>query len=732
VTAKVGTTANSYEILSKLAEGGMAEIFLARAASGAGMYRHVVLKRVSRERALDTQYVRMFLDEAQLAAQLQHPNIAQVFDIGRLGASYFFTMEYVHGVTVQMLVERATKSNVPLPIGAVLAIVAGAAAGLGHAHQRLGLDGKTLGIVHRDVSPSNLMVSFEGHVKVVDFGVAKAVGRPETQAGEIKGKVAYLSPEQCRQIKVDPRSDLFSLGIVMWEVLTGRRLFKRETAFETMAAIAIEPAPPASTFRPDLPAPIDAIATRLLATDLVDRFQTAEHLIAAVESAALFTKSPMTPVTLARLLRELFGYQPEPWVALEREAVTVIAEPIPPDLAAAVEPESRVEQMLTSQFSSVMPYTPTPQLVVPELDAEPEADEHTRTTNIMLAVSMSQRETRIVPVLAAEEPRFGDPVDPVAKLPMTEDVPTERDPQVPKRTQIRGSTNPRPPTRPPTPNPRPPTRPPDPRPRPSQSALPPAAAPIAAPYGTTPPGFGVTVMGSGPFVPAATMPPTPAPELLAAGAIPASGPRSVLPGMQVVPMPQTIAKEPPRPSLRWWILGGSVLGVALTTVIVIASRPVEPLEIIASDAAPARLAADAAVPIDAAIDAPEVADAVAEVDAAEEADTDAADLTALAALDASARPLEPSRRPAKTRADLVRIYGSRRFNELVTACKELRAEDNRAIVCTVGACRAHDPIAQDWYRNISPRQRDTALTLCNKTGPEIEDVCSDNRAPCRH
>ncbi|MEO8706242.1 MAG: protein kinase [Kofleriaceae bacterium] len=717
MTAKVGTTANSYEILSKLAEGGMAEIFLARAASGAGVQRHVVLKRVTRERALDTQYVRMFLDEAQLAAQLQHPNIAQVFDIGRLGASYFFTMEYVHGVTVQALVERSNQRKLPLPIGAVLAIAAGTAAGLGHAHLRLGHDGRPLNIVHRDVSPSNLMVSFDGHVKVVDFGIAKAVGRPETVAGEIKGKVAYLSPEQCRQIKVDPRSDLFSLGIVMWEALTGRRLFKRETAFETMAAIATEQPPPPSTLRPELPQPIDAIVMRLLASDPADRFQTAEHLISAVESAALFTKSPMTTATLARLLRELFGFQPEPWVSLASDAMTVLAEPIPLDLEEPVaEPVAAIEQRLTTQFASVMPFTPTPQLV------EPEVDEDTGT-KIMLPVAASQRETRIVPALAGVAAKLGDAGD---RLPITDDVPTERNPEDRPRAAV-----PRPPTRPPAVSgprpptlrgPRPPTRPPP---------IPPPAVPVPAT-----PNFGMTVMGPGPFLPAATLPPTPAPVLDPAMTVPHSGPAPVvtmLPPSGPRPMPTlgplaTSMKDPPRPSLRWWILGGSLLGVLLTTVIVIASRPSD-LEIVAIDAGVVVVLADAAMAdaADAPVDAGEP-DAATEP----EPETDAADLANLANMDDNPKPPLAPRKKPQTKSDLIRTYSAKRYAEVVTACKELRAEDNRAVVCTIAACRAHDVVAQDWYRNISPRRREAALALCNKTTPEIEDVCSDNRAPCRH
>src|SRR3954467_4300075 len=205
----------------------MAEIFLARGKGVAGVERYCVLKRILRDRASDGQFVQMFLDEARLAAQLQHPNIAQVYDIGKLGDSYFFTMEYVHGETVRALLHRVVELQRKLPISCVLTLVAGAAAGLPHAHGRVGVDGRPLGIVHRDVSPSNLMVSYEGSVKLVDFGVAKAAHQSqETRSGTVKGKIAYLSPEQCRGRGVDRRSDLFSLGIVIWEMLTTERLFR--------------------------------------------------------------------------------------------------------------------------------------------------------------------------------------------------------------------------------------------------------------------------------------------------------------------------------------------------------------------------------------------------------------------------------------------------------------------------------------------------------------------------
>lgn len=331
---EVGSTANRYEVLAKLASGGMAEIFLARTQSDAGVERYVVLKRVHKHRASDIKFVHMFLDEARLAAQLQHPNIAQVFDTGKLGDSYFFTMEYVHGETVRELLHRAYDLHRPIPIACALTIIAGAAAGLQHAHDRVGHDGRPLGIVHRDVSPSNLIVSFEGNVKIVDFGVAKAASRSvETQSGTVKGKMGYMAPEQCRGGDVDRRCDLFSLGIVMWELLVGERLFKRATDFESMEAVVKEDTPAPSSLRPDVPPALDAIVGKLLAKSPLDRYQTADELLDALEHAATATGFGISVAAVRRYIREICGQPHEPWVELRRgtdrtEAVTVTGAPI--------------------------------------------------------------------------------------------------------------------------------------------------------------------------------------------------------------------------------------------------------------------------------------------------------------------------------------------------------------------------------------------------------------------
>ncbi len=359
--AEVGSTANKYEILAKLATGGMAEIFLARGAGVAGVERYVVLKRILRDRANDAHFVQMFLEEARLAAQLNHPNVAQVFDIGKLGDSYFFTMEYVHGETVRNLLHRARSLRREIPLSCILTVIAGAATGLHHAHDRLGLDGRPLGIVHRDVSPSNLMISYEGSVKLVDFGVAKADNRAqETRSGAVKGKISYLSPEQIGGARLDRRSDLFALGIVLWEMLTTERLYRRASDFENMNAIVNEAPEVPSRWRANLPRELDELSVRLLSKRPEHRYQSGDELVEAIEALAARVGAQLSSAALGRFMRELFGQRPEPWHEVEfrdapPEGVTVTSEPVPPELVALdpVELDLARVRDLSKQFEAV-------------------------------------------------------------------------------------------------------------------------------------------------------------------------------------------------------------------------------------------------------------------------------------------------------------------------------------------------------------------------------------------
>src|SRR5688572_25315682 len=296
----------------------MAELFLARVPTGDGGQRHVVLKRVLRECAIDPErgprLTQMFLDEAALASQLDHPNVAKVFEIGRLGESYFFTMEYVHGEDVRTVLGKLGAVERRLPISHVLHIAAGVAAGLHYAHERTAPGGAALNIVHRDVSPANVMVSFEGDVKLVDFGVAKAAGqRAQTQVGALKGKLAYLSPEQCRGQRVDRRSDIFAFGIFLHELLTGARLFRRDSDYDTMQAIVEEDVAPPSRLRPEVTPSLDRIVMTALAKDPAQRYATAAQIVRAIDAVVLRDGWTPSAPGLGRFLRELFGARREPW-----------------------------------------------------------------------------------------------------------------------------------------------------------------------------------------------------------------------------------------------------------------------------------------------------------------------------------------------------------------------------------------------------------------------------------
>jgi serine/threonine protein kinase len=441
VAAEVGSTANRYQILTRLAAGGMAEIFLARGASMADVERYCVLKRILHERAGDAQFVRMFLDEARLAAQLQHPNIAAVYDVGVLGDSYFFTMEYVHGETIRSLLQRAVDLRRPLPLACVLTIIAGAAAGLHHAHERNANDGRPLGIVHRDVSPSNVMVSFEGNVKVVDFGVAKAANRAvETQSGTVKGKISYLSPEQCRGTRVDRRSDLFSLGIVMWEMLTGARLYRRMTDFENMTAIVNEPPPRPSSRRSEIPRAVDDIVLRLLAKSVTERFQTAAEVVEAIEDASMRAGTILSTSAVSHLVRDLCGVRPEPWLELEHdtlpyEAVTLISRSAPTDREARDDVDAEFASVFELSTSSAggetheLSLSDLAQVLETRQQASPQAPSVALSTTVRapsperpashVGLPVAAPAPRAVPVAPAAPPRASSspPVPPVPPVP---------------------------------------------------------------------------------------------------------------------------------------------------------------------------------------------------------------------------------------------------------------------------------------------------------------------------
>jgi serine/threonine-protein kinase len=314
-------TLGRYQIIKHLASGGMAELLLARAVGIEGFERHVVIKRIHVERARDPNVVNMFIDEARLAAALHHAHIVQVHDSGQEGGEYFFAMEYVHGEDLRRLLNHLAKKGQQFPLEHVLTVMMAAASALHYAHEHKGKDGKALGIVHRDVSPANILVGYDGNVKVVDFGIAKAAVRSsETQSGTLKGKISYMAPEQCMGQPIDRRSDIFALGIVLYELYTVRRLFKGTSDFLTMSAIVAGNIPKPSTCRPDIPPGLETIIMKALAMTPDQRYATADEMRLALKQLAADLKLQASPAELGDYMKKEFGHRPEPWLVDDDEA----------------------------------------------------------------------------------------------------------------------------------------------------------------------------------------------------------------------------------------------------------------------------------------------------------------------------------------------------------------------------------------------------------------------------
>ena len=327
-------------VLKHLASGGMADVLLARTDGVQGFERHVVLKRIRSEHAKDERFIEMFVDEARLAAQLHHQNIVQVHDIGEANGDYFFAMEYLHGEDLRSLLSKTSKAKQHMPLGHVVSIVSAVAAGLHHANERKGPDKKPLNVVHRDVSPSNVIIGYDGSVKIVDFGIAKAAMRQvETRSGSLKGKVSYMSPEQCKMTSIDRRSDIYALGVVLYEMATTTRLFKNDSDYLVMDAICNGKIPLPRVRRADLPNELAMIIMTALSTEPDRRYQTAEELRSALDAFAIKAGIASNAGALATYMRKLFGEKPEPWLELARKKDPTQPPPQFADTLAAI-PES--------------------------------------------------------------------------------------------------------------------------------------------------------------------------------------------------------------------------------------------------------------------------------------------------------------------------------------------------------------------------------------------------------
>jgi eukaryotic-like serine/threonine-protein kinase len=305
--AQVGATSSivgRYTLHEMIGAGGMASVYLGRLRAGSGFARTVAIKRLHPQFALDAEFVEMFITEARLAARIRHPNVVATLDVVHDDGDVLLVMDYVQGESLFALIRHAAESRTIIPIDIAAGILGGVLAGLQAAHTATHDDGKALQIVHRDVSPENILVGIDGTARVLDFGVAKAVGMSNvTKEGTIKGKLAYMAPEQARGAPVTPSADLFSTSVVLWEALTGRRLFKGDNDAETLNRILRETIPSPTCYRTDIPAALDLVIMKGLERDPEARFASAESMHSALEAAVTPATSRRTAAWLSEIAK---------------------------------------------------------------------------------------------------------------------------------------------------------------------------------------------------------------------------------------------------------------------------------------------------------------------------------------------------------------------------------------------------------------------------------------------
>lgn len=302
----IGERFGKYLLVGEIAVGGMAEVFLAVHKGLEGFIKVVVIKRVLPHLSNNPEFVRMFCDEARLAARIEHPNIVRIYEFGEVNGQYYTAMEYLPGEDLFKALNNLSVSRQLMPLHIAVGIGVQLCNGLHFAHQFTDTAGKPLALVHRDINPANIIITYGGEVKIIDFGVAKTNANVQTLNGVIKGKVAYMPPEQVLGREVDQRADIFSAGVVLWEVLTGRPLFLRSNEAATLYAIMNAPIAPPSKLRADVPPELDKIVLRALARSPGDRYDSAEEMAADLE--VLSVRLPRYDArVVAGKLEELFG-----------------------------------------------------------------------------------------------------------------------------------------------------------------------------------------------------------------------------------------------------------------------------------------------------------------------------------------------------------------------------------------------------------------------------------------
>jgi serine/threonine protein kinase/CheY-like chemotaxis protein len=350
-----GERFGQYTLLEKIAAGGMAEVWKARMRGVEGFQKTVAIKKILPHMTDNSEFVGMFIDEAKLAAQLSHPNIVHIYDLGKIGRDYYIAMEYVEGKDLRSLMNAGRRRGIRLPLPLALFVAARLASALDYAHRKRDFEDREMGLVHRDVSPQNVLLSLEGDVKLCDFGIAKAVSKAgQTQMGALKGKLQYMSPEQAWGRPVDARSDIFSLGEVLFEMLTGERLFTGDTEMAVLEAVRQGQVRSTRQFDPSIPAEVDEIAARALAHDPQNRFASAGEMKQRIESVLHTLKLSPGPTDLAAYVQRVLEEEPASgdWNQLQEPAA-----PIAPIAPATVPEPVAQASMGVAEFTDPT-YTP--------------------------------------------------------------------------------------------------------------------------------------------------------------------------------------------------------------------------------------------------------------------------------------------------------------------------------------------------------------------------------------
>ncbi|WNG60352.1 protein kinase [Archangium gephyra] len=434
-----------YLLLDRINIGGMAEVWRGKMFGAGGFERLVAIKRILPNIAEDDEFISMFIDEAKISVQLNHANIAQIYELGQITNSYFIAMEYIPGRDMRAIFDRCRKKGEPAPVPLVAYMVAKMCEGLDYAHRKKTNQGHDLNIVHRDISPQNILISFEGEVKVIDFGIAKAAGKAtKTQAGILKGKFGYMSPEQIRGLPLDRRSDIFAIGVCLYEMLTGERLFVGDSDFSVLEKVRKAEVAPPSTYNRRIPEALEKIVLKALARDVDERYQYANELGDDLQRFLLTSDSIFGRKDLMQYMKSTFAED----VEREKQRLHEYADIKPPEgmLAALEMGFSGVPQVqapasapvpVQAPVSPPMPATPSlggvrraptlgamPKLTAPAPTAPPVPDEEESGATMVVSSSEYLDEPTTQPGLVGPG-RTVTPVE-VPRPPVIDEQPAQR------------------------------------------------------------------------------------------------------------------------------------------------------------------------------------------------------------------------------------------------------------------------------------------------------------------